>query len=680
MNRSDFKDPPRKYRVYPMQHGWPENREAFMGALRDYGFGGVVTNVPFENGFTSNPENIAEFNKIIGELEENGLSYWIYDENGYPSGYAGGEALKGHPELEAKGFYMRRRVAYEPRHTSFHIDEETDKIVWAAKYPLLIGRIDDGYPIYDNMEPVSFTDDFCECDLNEREVFYVFCVKPAYEGSHCTHNVCSFSRYINVMEPKAVERFIDLCFEPIAAAIPDAYAKAEAVFTDEPSLQVGYARSYESWPYALAPWKEGLFEDFIGEYGFDLRKYLPLIFEGGREAWPVRVKFYSLVGKLIARTYSGKLQRWCADHGGTFSGHYLGEESMVSHVRDYGSNLEVMRAAGYPGIDVLDCVPERYNYNTAKHAQMAARKNKTNGLMAEICPFGGMDEFKKAPVENMTGVMGLLYLAGVRHTNSYFSADYSGYAPEFSHLRGDMEREQARQFNAYVGRLGCMLDNLQNVCGVFVYYGLEDVQAKMRPQCSAFSGPEGEADRSAAALTRAIYEAGYDFYYADREDVVSAAKTGEISGNTVKVLIVPALDMIADDAYEALKALSERGAKVLFLDKIPAFGTEIGRTQKRGHFKPCGIAEVFAALKENEPELRVLSDAMILKAKFLRGREEIWFAVNNTRADAAVRFTHRKYSRGELWDPETGAVTPADLTGEFVIRAFRGIFLLFRQA
>ena len=194
-----------------------------MDALRACGFGGVVTNVHPGDGFVSNPDNLRSFAALLRELDQAGLDYWIYDEQGYPSGFAGGEALTGHPELEAKGFYMRRKVAYEPCTAEFRLDMESDRIVWAAKYPLdTASPLADGIesrPCFDRMQPVPFSAEAVSCALEAEEILYVFCVKSAYEGSHCTHNVCSHKRYINVMDPRAVRRFIDLCYEPIACLL-----------------------------------------------------------------------------------------------------------------------------------------------------------------------------------------------------------------------------------------------------------------------------------------------------------------------------------------------------------------------------------------------------------------------------------------------------------------------------
>ena len=111
---------------------------------------------------------------------------------------------------------MIRRLAVEPKQVEFHLDEESDKIIWAARYPVDHSVMNASIIEYEKMESVPFTDRVCTWDLKENEALFIFCVKSAYEGSHLTHNVCSRSRYINILDEKAVRRFLDVCYEPIA--------------------------------------------------------------------------------------------------------------------------------------------------------------------------------------------------------------------------------------------------------------------------------------------------------------------------------------------------------------------------------------------------------------------------------------------------------------------------------
>lgn len=689
-----WKCPPARNRVNPMIHQFPrENRTVLMDAIRDFGFGGAVINPEPDIR-----ENGARFSDTIRELEKRGLSFWIYDEKGYPSGFAGGETLKGHEELEAKGFYMYRVAAYKDRHFTYHIDDDSDRIVWAASYPLDTPGLHQSYVMWDRMEPVNFENRSLEWDMKANTVLYIFSVRPAYLGSQATHNTCSFEKYINILEPEAVKRFIDVAYAPVAEACPEAYAKADAVFTDEPSLMTTYVRDYETWNFALAPWFEGLFEAYENEYGESLLPQLPLLFEGTSEGYPVRVRFYRLIGKQIARSYSGQLREWCAGHSCTFSGHYLAEEEMNFHVRAYGSYVEVLRNAGYPGLDVLNCVPESFLYNTVKHPQIAMRKMGASGMMVEICPFGNLQEFNKAPLENMTGVMGILYMNGVRVTNSYFSSNFEEYDPErLKGYRGYMHRQEAIDFNRYIGRMGYMLDGLSNDTDTFVYYGIEDAAAKLVPRCTGNSGPECEADCSAIPLTRKLIEEGHDFYYADRDDLVEAASgdgTPEISGHRVRTFIVPALDVLHEESYCALEKLSERGVRVLFLDKIPFFDTVHRKgwrdtkdpeslrcvsgegLRERASFSPVSIEQILELLRETDEELTVeAGDAVILKARFRKDGRPLWMIDNNTRTDREVLFRHKTADCATLYDPVTGDIRELAMGEKTTLRSFRSVFL-----
>lgn len=702
IDTKEFQNPASRHRVNLIMHYWPgDARSVLMDAIKAYGYGGVVTNPSTQNGFVDNPANVADFAEVLAELDEKGLSYWIYDEKGYPSGSGGGKTLDGHPEMEAKGFYMTRRIAYAPKHSTFQLDDESDKIIWAAKYPVDCSSINDSIVQFDKMEPVPFTDRYTECDLLENEAFFIFAVKSCYEGSHCTHNVSSHSRYINVMDEKAVRRFIDICYEPIAKQIPDAYSRAVAVFTDEPSLQVGYILGYEEWPYALAPWVDGLFEEYEKMYGESLKPWLPLLFEGQANAYPIRIKFYNLIGKLIARAYTSQLSKWCEDHGGKFSGHYIGEESILCHVKYYGDYIEVLRNTSYPGIDVLACIPEIYNYNNAKFPQLAARKKGSNGMMVEICPFIKVPEFANQAIDNMTGVMNMLFMGGTRVTNSYFATNFASYDPDkLSRFKGYMNQVEANQFNEYVGRISYMLDGIQNDCGTFVYYALEDVQAKFYPRHREIEARESDTDISTLAITRKIYEAGYDYSFADREEIVNAAdllkkgKKPTIFGSLVETIIIPAIDVMYADAKTALAELQKAGVQVLFLDKLPRYNTERMAPFQKYDFRQEAVFSdditsdgIFTAVTSGnildsldargDAFSTKVEDAMILKARYNRDGVEMYFVANNSRHVAEVLLTHKNKPEASLYNPVDGSVTPIQMGEKTTIQSFRGVFVVF---
>ena len=707
IEKKEFQNPEKKYRMKTIVHAWPKDAEVLMDAVKEFGYGGVATNPSQENGFTSNQENLKDFDILLKGLKEKELDYWIYDEKGYPSGYGGGLALEDHPELEAKGFYMVRRIAYAPRHAEFHLDEESDKIIWAAKYPVDCSVMNTSKIVYESMEPVGFTENHCACDLEKNEALFIFCVKSCYEGTHLVHNVCSRSRYINILDEKAVRRFLDVCYEPIAETSKTAYSNAQAVFTDEPSLMSAYMHGDEIWPYALAPWKEGLFEDFEDEYGFSLLPYLPQIFEGRESSWNIRVLFYQLIGKLVSKAYVTQISQWCHEHGTEFSGHYLAEEALRHHVLYYGSYLEVLKTTDYPGVDVLAAYPKIYHYNTTRFAQMAARKKGSNGIMTELCPFIDIPYFEKEPVRYAAGILNLLYLGGCRCINSYFSSNFSSYDPEtLKKYRGYMTKEQAQWLNAYVGRLGYMLDGVQNDCGTLIYYPLEDVQAKTRPGHCAQESADCDTDRSLLSLTKKIYEAGNDYLFADREDILEAIETlkegpAKISGIEVKCVILPRMDAIWKDTWEALKKLKNAGVQILLADQLPYVqlgeniefmlydfreesirGPKLTSTEE---FQAMSEEEILDVLSRQEQELSLWAEGnpMLLKARFVKERREFYFVVNNSEADAEIYWEWKCHGEGkeieskaEVWNPSNGTVYIIEKGSSISLASYQGVFLV----
>ena len=64
-----------------------------MQDYRDRGLGGVVCNVAFQ-GYLDSDQNWRNLVAVVEACHELGMVVWIYDEQGYPSGAAGGLVLK----------------------------------------------------------------------------------------------------------------------------------------------------------------------------------------------------------------------------------------------------------------------------------------------------------------------------------------------------------------------------------------------------------------------------------------------------------------------------------------------------------------------------------------------------------------------------------------------------------
>ena len=77
--------------------------------LSDRGYGGVCLNTGFRQ-YLEEDKDIELIMSIARYAKSLGMAVWIYDEQYYPSGAAGGATLIDHPELEALGLALVKQI------------------------------------------------------------------------------------------------------------------------------------------------------------------------------------------------------------------------------------------------------------------------------------------------------------------------------------------------------------------------------------------------------------------------------------------------------------------------------------------------------------------------------------------------------------------------------------------
>src|SRR3954470_10654051 len=95
-----FASPHSHSRIIKIIHNWPDeprDQDELIRTLSRQGFGGVVSNVSFDEYLESDAK-WRSFERGVAEAKKAGWTLWFYDERGYPSGNAGGLVLRGHPE------------------------------------------------------------------------------------------------------------------------------------------------------------------------------------------------------------------------------------------------------------------------------------------------------------------------------------------------------------------------------------------------------------------------------------------------------------------------------------------------------------------------------------------------------------------------------------------------------
>ena len=103
-----FAVPPPSARILRIIHAQqdnPEEQDKQLQTLAAQGFGGFAGNVAFD-GYVDDETKWPAFLRGVRMAKAAGMSLWLYDECGYPSGSARDLTLRGHPEWAARGLLV----------------------------------------------------------------------------------------------------------------------------------------------------------------------------------------------------------------------------------------------------------------------------------------------------------------------------------------------------------------------------------------------------------------------------------------------------------------------------------------------------------------------------------------------------------------------------------------------
>jgi len=563
-----WSEPPVECRPLQIVHGVSRRQAttAAMKKLKELGLGGIVCNVDFKNYMVSE-ENWDNLIRAVEACHKVGLVVWIYDEEGYPSGAAGGLVLKRNPAFEALALtYDKSRK-----------------------------------------EPFAF--------------------RPAYEYTHASNNFYAARRYPNLIDDRAVQCFIETTHEGYWCRLKKHFGKTiQALFTDEPSLMavnIGplpenvrknvrvVDRVDESVkPLPSVPWVHDLPEQYRKRYGQDLLKVRRSLFEGTDQLdRQVRRRFWSLVSDLVAERYFGQLQEWAQAQGVASSGHTLWEETPLHHVPLEGNALKALGRMDIPGLDLLNSDPEAVIYSgwlTAGLPASAAILNGRRKVMTEVSDFSQRMAGKgNASLANMQAVAAWQAALGVTEFTLYYN-------------REGRSSDDYRCYCDFVGRLNSVLRQARPVPEVLLYYPIYDLWAEYIPVAEKLtiqsqSKRMQQIQKSFLELGQRMVRRQISFAVVDHEFLAGAEVRDSglwIGGQRFKALVLPAGVELPKPATEKLAQFEDAGGQVF---RAKASQVEVDFT------KPASIYESGA--------LSVKSDRIVV-GRFVRDERDILLVVN----------------------------------------------------
>jgi len=668
-------------------------RETIAGRIREFakwGFGGIVANVSRE-GYLENEQAWDVFVAGVDAAAEAGFRFWIYDEEGYPSGSAGGIVLRDHPEFEAQGLTVMRE--------DFGAGEARMRAPSGWMYSVrALAEFEDGrtVDVTDKIGP----DGTLAFDADTRCTVTRFDARRAYEGTHATRNVHQFRRYINVLQQEAVDYFYEVTDQQYIDRLGDRIKHVEAVFTDEPSFMTTYfhdvpdslrgkvptvdefSEDFDRLP--MIPWEATLAEKFQARWGYDLLPEIGRLFAGDSPRdLRVRHDFYQMLSEVYAKAFFESQQKRLKQHGVEFSGHVLCEESLPFHVACQGNVMANLKQMGIPGVDMLCSIPEdtldSIRMLTMKYGSSAAHVAGREQVMCESSEFEEFVTGRKVTIEQRRAAVSLQMALGVTTITSYFP--WHNVEPEAR--RGTLDSW---------ARLATILRHGTHIADIAVLYPIRAAWASFKPVAGILGEhrhdePLNSMDANLQTIGRRILASGMDFDFIDTRDLIGSESSDgrmRIANESYSTLVIPPSAAMCPKDLEMMERFVASGGQVIAFEPLSEFAIpEISRPPTGVDLGPGrSPAQVISQLAADSPErVRVFpgvaqgsridfaasgaSDDVRIELAGIRmvARRSVYedtdfvLIVNAGSEDAAATVDFGPGRTAELWDPWTGEVS-----------------------
>ena len=378
LDEKTFRNPPCEYRAAPF---WAWNCDLNKDLLlreidqmKRMGMGGFHMHVRTGMSTTYLSDGFMQLIRdCVDKAKEERMRAYLYDEDRWASGAAGGYVTR--EERYRARYLLFTTVSYEQAEenpASVPVDSpRTGKGRLLARYAVRLN--DEG-----ELAEYRLLKDGQQADAAETAWYaYLEIEKESPWFNNQT--------YVNTLDKKAIERFVEITHERYKEVVGNEFGGAvQSIFSDEPQFSrkttLGFAGEKKD---VVLPWTDDLPDTFRAAYGEELLAGLPELYwelPGGAVSL-IRYHYHDHIAERFAEGFADTVGTWCARNGLLLTGHMMEEPTLKSQTAALGEAMRSYRSFQLPGIDML-C--DWREYTTAKQAQSAAHQFGCPGVMSEL--------------------------------------------------------------------------------------------------------------------------------------------------------------------------------------------------------------------------------------------------------------------------------------------------------
>lgn len=563
-----FQNPGCEYRATPF---WAWNNRLDAGELcwqieqlKKMGFGGFHMHV--RTGMATeylSDEYMDIVRQCVDKAKKEDMLAWLYDEDRWPSGAAGGLVTKERRFRQCFLVFSREPLSQDKPLAVFDVCLNTDGTLRAYR-PIRDEESAQGFKLY---ATIQLAED-----------------NPWFNNQ----------AYLNTLDPESVQAFLHTTHDRYASSVGDQFGKRiPAIFTDEPqfSRKETLSFAFDTHPVTL-PWTHDFPETFRSAYGQEITAMLPELLwdlpEG--KASLVRYHYHDHVAERFAQAFADQVGQWCRAHGIALTGHMMQEPTLESQTGSLGDTMRSYRSFDIPGIDML-C--DRREFTTAKQAQSAARQYGREGVLSEMYGVTNWDfDFRghklqgdwQAALGVTVRVPHLSWVSMNGEAKRDYPATFNYQVPWYQEY-GVVENHFARVAATMTrGRALCRVGVIHPVESYWLHWGARENTAAIRDQM----------DKRFRELTEWLLRGLMDFDFICESLLPEQTPEDNITGNGFPVgamrydaVIVPPLETIRATTLRRLKRYHDAGGRVIFLEKAPELMDAIPSGEPKALYDEC---------------------------------------------------------------------------------------------
>ena len=563
-----FRNPTSEYRATPF---WAWNCQLEKDELlrqleifKQMGMGGAHMHV--RTGMTTpylSDEHMDLVSTCVEKCRSENMLAWLYDEDRWPSGAAGGFVTKD-KRYRARQLLLTTRP-YAPGEKCSVVGIHTVPSCRSANGYLLAC-----YDVVLDQNGCLVKGERIDPDAQATgKKWYVYVETPLETPWF------NDQTYVDTMNPKAIQKFIEVTYERYLETIgKDFGGVVPAIFTDEPQFvrkkELGFAKEERD---VILPWTEDIPETYMAVYGEDILEKLPeLLWElPDGQVSVTRYHYHDHLCERFTSAFADQCGAWCGEHNLMLTGHVMLEPTLESQTGALGEAMRSYRSFQLPGIDMLY---NRMEYTTAKQAQSAARQYDRPGLISEMYGITGWDyDFRDHKFQSdWQAALGVT--VRVPHLS-------------FVSMKGEAKRDYPASINYqspwwqdyrlvedHCARVNTAMTRGKALVRVGVVHPIESYWLHFGPK-EQTAGIREQLDRNFQNLTDWLIHGSIDFDFICESLLPEQCKQGsaplQVGAMAYDTVIVPGCETLRSSTLERLEAFAAAGGRLIFLGNAPKY-------------------------------------------------------------------------------------------------------------